>query len=45
MTLDSLDRAAVAEVLAIFPELQTDAPPPVAHACLRHWEGTLLRSG
>ena len=45
MTLDSLDRAAVAKVLAIFPELQTDAPPPVAHACLRHWEGTLLRSG
>ena len=43
MTMSSLDRASKSEVLALFPELQTTEPAPVAHACLRHWEGALLK--
>lgn len=44
MTLSALDRAAQAEVHRVFPELETMGAPPIARACLRHWEGKLLRS-
>ena len=43
MALSALDRAAQAEVLALFPELDQTAPAPLARGCLRHWEGRLLR--
>ena len=45
MTMSTLDRTSQAEVLSLFPELQTSDPPAIAHACLRKWEGALLRSG
>ena len=45
MTMSSLDRASQREVLRLFPELVKGAQPEIAHACLRHWEGLLLRSG
>lgn len=45
MTLNTLDRAAQAEVRRIFPELETMGPPALARGCLRHWEGKLLRAG
>ncbi|WP_158454109.1 Hint domain-containing protein [Octadecabacter temperatus] len=45
MTMSSLDRASKAEVLTLFPELQVNEPSPIAHACLRRWEGELLQIG
>jgi hypothetical protein len=44
MTMSTLDRASQAEVLNLFPELKVQAPPAIARACLRNWEGALLRS-
>ena len=44
MTMSALDRAAQDEVLTIFPELDQSGPPQLAHGCLRHWEGQILRS-
>lgn len=45
VTMNSLDRAAQAEVLQIFPELNQGVQPQIARACLRHWEGQLLKIG
>lgn len=43
VALSALDRAAQAEVRALFPELEQTRPAPLARGCLRHWEGRLLR--
>ncbi|MBT8410739.1 MAG: Hint domain-containing protein, partial [Octadecabacter sp.] len=43
VALTALDRAAQAEVLSLFPELEQAPPAPLARGCLRHWEGRLLR--